>query len=147
MHLCIGTMNIPPLAATLGSVCAGSVMGWTSPALPYLHKAPVISNASDYYNYTAIGSPSSVLPFVSDVVVFRCGNVTEIEGTTRTEESWISSLASLGALVGTMPAGYVANLIGRKRPLQYLTIPYLLGWFLIIVAEKSVSRLKHFSCK
>ena len=119
-------------------------MGWTSPALPYLHKAPVISNASDYYNYTAIRSPCSVLPFVSDVAVFRCGNVTETEGTTRTEESWISSLAPLGALVGTLPAGYLANLIGRKKLLLILTIPYLLGWFLIIVAEKSVSRFKTF---
>ena len=137
-------MKFSSFAATLGSVCAGSVMGWTSPALPYLHKAPVISNASDYYNYTAIGSPCSVLPFVSDVAVFLGGNVTETEGTTRTEESWISSLAPLGALVGTLPAGYLANLIGRKKLLLILTIPYLLGWFLIIVAEKSVSRFKTF---
>ena len=119
-------------------------MGWTSPALPYLHKAPVISNASDYYNYTAIGSPSSSLPVVSDVAVFHGGNVTETEGMTTMEESWISSLAPLGALVGALPAGYVASLIGRKRLLLLLTIPYLLGWFLIIVAEKSVSRFKTF---
>ena len=117
-------------------------MGWTSPALPYLHKTSVISNASDYYNYTAIGSPSSSLPELSDVAVFLGGNVTEIEGLTTTEESWISSLAPLGALVGALPAGYVANLIGRKRLLLLLTIPYLLGWFLIIVAAKSVSRFK-----
>ena len=132
------------LAATLGTVCAGSVMGWTSPALPYLHKAPVISNASDYYNYTAIGSPSSALPVLSDVAVFLGANVTDTEGMTTTEESWISSLAPLGALVGALPAGYVANLIGRKRLLLFLTIPYLLGWFLIIVAAKSVSRFKTF---
>ena len=119
-------------------------MGWTSPALPYLHKAPVISNASDYYNYTAIGSPSSALPVLSDVAVFLGGNVTDTEGMTTTEESWISSLAPLGALVGALPAGYVANLIGRKRLLLFLTIPYLLGWFLIIVAAKSVSRFKTF---
>jgi MFS family permease len=119
-------------------------MGWTSPALPYLHKAPGISNASDYYKYNAIGSPSSVLPNLSDVAVFLGGNVTETEGISTTEESWISSLAPLGALVGALPAGYVANLIGRKRLLLLLTLPYLLGWFLIIVAAKSVSRFKTF---
>jgi len=119
-------------------------MGWTSPALPYLHKTPVISNASDYYNYTVIGSPSSSLPELSDVAVFLGGNVTETEGMTTTEESWISSLAPLGALVGALPAGYVANLIGRKRLLLFLTIPYLLGWFLIIVAAKSVSRFETY---
>jgi len=140
----VGTVNCSFLAATVGTVCGGSVMGWTSPALPYLHKAPVISNASDYYNYTGIGSPSLVLPNLSDVAGFLGGNVIETEGMTTTEESWISSLAPLGALVGSLPAGYVANLIGRKRLLLLLTIPYLLGWFLIIVAAKSVSRFKTF---
>jgi MFS family permease len=137
-------MNFSFLAATLGTVCAGSVMGWTSPALPYLHKAPVISKASDYYNYTAIGSPSSVLPVMSDVAVLLDGNVTETEGMTTTEVSWIGSLAPLGALVGALPAGYLANLIGRKRLMLLLTIPYLLGWILIIVAAKSVRRFKIF---
>jgi SP family facilitated glucose transporter-like MFS transporter 8 len=66
---------------------------------------------------------------------------------TTTEESWFSSLSPLGALVGALPAGYVANLIGRKRLLLLLTKPYLLGWFLIIVATKSLSRLKYLSCK
>jgi SP family facilitated glucose transporter-like MFS transporter 8 len=129
----------------LGTVCAGSVMGWTSPSLPYLHKAPPISNASDYYNYTGIGSASFVLPNLSDVAVFLGGNVTETEGISTTEESWISSLAPLGALVGALPAGYMANLIGRKRLLLLLTIPYLLGWFLIIVAAKFVSCFKLIS--
>ena len=119
-------------------------MGWTSPALPYLHKAPVVSNATDYYNYTAIGSHFSAVPNLSDVAVFLGGNVTEIEGMTKTEESWISSLAPLGALVGALPAGYVANLIGRKRLLLLLALPYLLGWFLIIVAANSVSHFKIF---
>jgi MFS family permease len=120
-------------------------MGWTSPSLPYLHKAPAISNASDYYNYTAFGNSSSFLPKLSDVAVFLGRNVTETEGMTTAEESWISSLEPLGALVGALPAGYVANLIGRKRLLLLLTIPYLLCWFLIIVAAKSVSRFKIFA--
>ena len=60
-------------------------MGWTSPALPYLHKTPVLSNASDYYNYTRIRSPSSFLPEMSDIAVFIGENVTETEGMTTTE--------------------------------------------------------------
>jgi MFS family permease len=138
-------MNVSFLAATLGTVCAGAVMGWTSPALPYLHKAPVISNASDYYSDTVVGIHSSAVPVLTNVSVFLGGNGTDAEGMTTTEESWISSLAPLGALVGTLPAGYVANLIGRKRLLLFLTIPYLLSWFLIIVAGKSVSHFKSTS--
>ena len=117
-------------------------MGWTSPALPYLHKAPDISKGSSNFNYSVIGSPSSALPVQSDVAVFLGGNGTETEGLTTAEESWVGSLAPLGALLGAMSAGYVANLIGRKRLLLLLTIPYLLGWFLIIVAGKSVSYFK-----
>jgi MFS family permease len=76
--------------------------------------------------------------------VFLGRNVTESEGMTTAEESWIRSLAPLGALVGALPAGYVANLIGCKRLLLLLTLPYILGWFLIIVAAKSVSRFKMY---
>jgi SP family facilitated glucose transporter-like MFS transporter 8 len=76
--------------------------------------------------------------------VFLGGNVTETEWMTITEESWVSSLALLGALVGALPAGYMANLIGRKRLLLLFTKPYLVGWILIIVAAKSVSRFKIF---
>jgi hypothetical protein len=84
-------------------------MEWTSPALPYLHKAPVTSNASEYYKYTGIKSPSSALPKLSNIAVFLGGNVIQTEEMSITEKSWISFLAPLGALVGALPAGYVAN--------------------------------------
>jgi MFS family permease len=128
------------LAATLGTICAGSVMGWTSQALPYLQKPTDIVKGSDVYNYTVVGSSSASLRNLSDVSVFLDTNGTVIEGVTRVEESWIGSLAPLGALVGALPAGHVANGIGRKRLLLLLTVPYLVGWSVIIAAGKSVSQ-------
>lgn len=92
---------------------------------------------SDAYNATVIGSSSSVLGNMSDVDVFLGKNVTAPEGLTETQVSWIASLAPLGALVGALSAGYVANTIGRKKLLLIHGVVYLLGWSLIIVAGKS----------
>jgi MFS family permease len=128
------------LAATLGTICAGCVMGWTSQALPHLQEATNIVEGSDIYNYTAIGSSSAPLQNLSDKYAFLVKNGTVTEGVTGVEQSWIGSLAPLGALVGSLPAGHVANAIGRKRLLLLLTIPYLVGWSLIIAAGKSVSQ-------
>ena len=52
-------------------------------------------------------------------------------GVSQTHISWIVSLAPLGALLGALPAGHIANYIGRKTSLLYLTVPYLIGWGLI----------------
>jgi MFS family permease len=113
-------------------------MGWTSNALPYLQEPHLVSK-SDAYNYTAIGSSSSLLGNISGV------DGTATEGLTTAQASWIASLAPLGALVGALSAGYVSNTIGRKKLLLILAALYLLGWSLIIVAGKSVSDLENVS--
>jgi MFS family permease len=133
------------LLATLGSFCAGTVMGWTSHALPYLQESPHIFNKSD--TYTATGSSSSVLGNISGVDMFLGKNGTATEGLTVTQASWIASLAPLGALMGALSAGYVANTIGRKKLLLILAVLYLLGWSLIIVAGKSVSDFDNVLCR
>jgi MFS family permease len=122
-------------------------MGWTSPALPYLQKPPDNFNGSDACNYSVIGNSSSVLGNISGVDVFLGKNGTATEGVTETQASWIASLAPLGALVGALLAGYVANMIGRKKLLLSLAVLYLLGWSLIIIAGKSVSNLENVSCR
>jgi MFS family permease len=99
--------------ATLFAVCVGTVDGWTSPALPFLQR----SQGDGFSNNS------------SRHVV------------TEDEASWIGSLAPLGALAGAIPAGYLANVIGRRRLLLLLTVPMLLGWMIIIVAQDSVPSL------
>lgn len=54
----------------------------------------------------------------------------EFEITT-TQGAWVGSLVTLGAFVGAIPAGPIAQLIGRKRTLQILIIPLLTSWMLI----------------
>lgn len=122
-------------------------MGWTSHALPYLQKLPHTVNMSGAYKDTVIGTSSSVLGNISSVDMFLAKNGTATEAVTAAQASWIASLAPLGALVGALSAGYIANLIGRKKLLLILAVIYLLGWALIIVAGQSVSDLDNVSCR
>jgi MFS family permease len=92
------------------------VDGWTSPALPFLQDPE--------------WSPG-----------FNSSNNTFHHIITDDEASWIGSLAPLGAVIGAIPAGYLANILGRRQLLLFLTVPLLIGWMTIIFAQDSVCRL------
>ncbi|XP_069700469.1 facilitated trehalose transporter Tret1-like [Periplaneta americana] len=92
--------------AAIGAMCAGTLEGWTSPALPYLQ-----------------------------------GNYTEGDVISDDEASWIGSLAPLGALVGALPAGFLADMFGRRRVLLMLTVPFAVGWVITVLADRSVCLL------
>lgn len=55
---------------------------------------------------------------------------------TTEEGSWIGSLLALGAILGAVPAGPMADKFGRKRTLLLLAAPFLLSWVIIIFASK-----------
>ncbi|CAB0019235.1 unnamed protein product [Nesidiocoris tenuis] len=56
---------------------------------------------------------------------------------TDRQESWIGSLLTLGALMGALPAGKLADVIGRKPTLMIIPFPLMIAWG-IIYATKSV---------
>lgn len=94
--------------AALSAVSAGAVDGWTAPGIPYLQQP---------YNLT--------------------DNVT-VPGITYDEGSWIGSLAPLGSLVGAIPAGHLASLLGRRLLLLIMAAPMLVGWVMIVFAHNSI---------
>lgn len=53
---------------------------------------------------------------------------------TNDQESWVGSLALLGALLGAVPAGWLTDRFGRKRFLLSLSVPFVIGWGLIVAA-------------
>lgn len=48
------------------------------------------------------------------------------------EFSWISSVFHLGAAVICIPAGMLADFMGRRRTMLMLVVPYTIGWACII---------------
>lgn len=60
---------------------------------------------------------------------------------TNDEASWIGSLLPLGATFGALPAGIVAQRVGRKTTLQGVGILFLLCWSLIFALPANLTAL------
>ncbi|KAJ8946865.1 hypothetical protein NQ318_006775, partial [Aromia moschata] len=58
--------------------------------------------------------------------------------TTILEDSWITSLMSLGALVGPLFSSILANKFGRKRTLIMFSVPMILSNVILIFANRVV---------
>nr|CAD7576701.1 unnamed protein product [Timema californicum] len=98
--------------ATLSALSCGIVVGWSTPAVPYLQEPHPLND----------GTNATTIP------------ITDEEG------SWLGSLTAVGALLGAMPAGYLSDMFGRKRMLLTLAVPLITGWVMLILAGQSVSQ-------
>ncbi|XP_068083518.1 facilitated trehalose transporter Tret1 [Anabrus simplex] len=56
---------------------------------------------------------------------------------TSDEASWVVSIINITQVITCVPAGYLANIIGRKSIILISTLPFLLSWILVIVAESA----------
>lgn len=54
---------------------------------------------------------------------------------TKAEGSWVGSIIAIGAIVGSLPASYGADVIGRKYAIALLSIPFILAWVMTIFAK------------
>lgn len=54
------------------------------------------------------------------------------DGLTDSKESWICSLLALGAVLGAVPAGKIADRTGRKAAIIMTAMPFLLSWLIIV---------------
>lgn len=97
------------VGVSFAAISAGTALGWTSPVLSQL--TPVVEN----------GTTSS--------------NSTDGFTITAEEGSWVGSFLAIGAFLGALPAGVLAEKIGRKYTTMSLALPYLLSWTLIIFAN------------
>lgn len=50
-------------------------------------------------------------------------------------ESWVGSFLAVGAFFGALPAGILAERIGRRWTTIGLAIPYLISWSLLVLAK------------
>lgn len=92
----------------MAAVSGGTALAWTAPVEPQL----VSDNLSD------------------TTILDREGFVL-----TRDEGSSVGAFLAIGAFFGALPAGYLADKIGRKYTTMALAIPFLISWALTIFAN------------
>lgn len=65
------------------------------------------------------------------------GYIILINGTKidSNQIGWMGSFATLGGMFMCIPTGFICDLIGRKKTLLSLVIPFTVGWLLIIFAN------------
>ncbi|XP_055587580.1 facilitated trehalose transporter Tret1-2 homolog [Uranotaenia lowii] len=100
------------VGVSFAAISAGTALGWTSPVLPQLTE------------------PNNTASAASDVT-----NSTDSFYLTADQQSWVGAFLAVGAFVGALPAGFLAEKIGRKFTTMSLAIPYLISWVLIIFAN------------
>lgn len=100
------------VGVSIAAISAGTALGWTSPVLVQL--VPAVDNTTS--------APAA-------------SNSTDGFTLTSEEGSWVGSFLAIGAFLGALPAGVLAEKIGRKYTTMSLAVPYLLSWALIIFAN------------
>jgi SP family facilitated glucose transporter-like MFS transporter 8 len=97
--------------AALALVCAGATTCFTSPAMPYLE-----------------------LPYSKE------DNVT-VPVIAYEQRFYIFYLYPLGALIGALPAEYLADQHGRRFLMLITAVPMLLSWLMILWGGRSIAML------
>ncbi|KAJ0170751.1 hypothetical protein K1T71_013523 [Dendrolimus kikuchii] len=123
-----GTQYLAAVAAAIGAVIAGTILAWTSPALPQLEP---YSNKTDTNNTCDLASFGNS----SHLVNSKCQLADFLLDTT--ELSVVSSILAIGAAIVALPVGFLAQRIGRRPTILILAIPFMLNWLLTIFANGS----------
>ncbi|XP_058977962.1 facilitated trehalose transporter Tret1-2 homolog isoform X2 [Musca domestica] len=105
------------MVVCLGAVSAGTALAWTSPVLPQISEDPNANTTAN--NATADGSSSSQLQL------------------TLSQQTWVSSLLAIGAFLGALPTGYIADYIGRRYTALVMDIPFIVAWTATIFANSA----------
>lgn len=71
----------------------------------------------------------------SSPVIYKITNATSTDydfPVSTAQGDWIASIINLGAASICFPIGLIMDVIGRKKTMLFLTIPFTLGWLLIL---------------
>ncbi|CAH0597626.1 unnamed protein product [Chrysodeixis includens] len=109
---------IAAVAAAIAAVAGGTILAWTSPALPQL--MPLVTNTT---NLARNGSLVNSLNQTADFLL-----------NTR-DSSLVSSILAIGAAISALPVGMLASKIGRRPTVLILSIPFTINWLLTIFAN------------
>ncbi|XP_063925882.1 facilitated trehalose transporter Tret1-like [Zophobas morio] len=73
-------------------------------------------------------------PIQSDIEHGQFHNIT----VNSDQMGWIGSFVTLGGMIMCVPTGFLCDLIGRKKTLLLLIVPFAIGWSLILFAKTIV---------
>ncbi|KAG4076493.1 hypothetical protein HA402_014457 [Bradysia odoriphaga] len=104
-------------------------MGFKEVKMQFLAAVVVALQASGYGIINGWSSPNNIKLRSDTDNPLPSGKLTE------DEISLTSSVVGIGALVGILGAGLIANKYGRKWPILLLTIPITVSWLLIWFAQ------------
>lgn len=95
---------------SLAGTCAGATLAWTSPVTPQIQ----LPDNETFY----------------DGVDFKIST---------TECGIVSSMLALGALISSIPAGFLAEKFGRKYVIMSLSILFLINWLCLSFATNAIT--------
>ncbi|CAG4967332.1 unnamed protein product [Parnassius apollo] len=129
---------IAAVAAAIGAVIAGTILAWTSPALPQLEPPKnTTAGNSTINNVTIINvivTNVSVANGTPPALINSLGQPADFLLDTK-ESSLVSSILAIGAAVSALPVGVLAQRIGRRPTILLLAIPFMINWLLTIFAN------------
>ncbi|XP_017082311.1 facilitated trehalose transporter Tret1-2 homolog isoform X2 [Drosophila eugracilis] len=102
----------------LGAVAAGTALSWTAPVFDQISAGNVTTNETS--------SSSNISTSTSTENDIRL---------TESQKTWVSSMLPIGALLGSLPSGYIADTIGRRYTAMVMDVPFILAWISISFAN------------
>lgn len=51
------------------------------------------------------------------------------------EAGWVAACLAIGAIIGAVPSGILADKIGRKKAAIFIAVPYIISWLLTVFAQ------------
>ncbi|XP_045621780.2 facilitated trehalose transporter Tret1 [Procambarus clarkii] len=124
----LATQYYTALAATMGGLAMGVIVGYSSPAGPLLlgstsdgyPAGPLLGNITDRPHTT---TSSDVQP--------QNRTTTETLQLSQEEYNWFSSSVNIGGAAGGLVGGVMISTLGRRATMMLSVLPYLAGWALI----------------
>lgn len=107
---------VAAIGISIAAISAGTALSWTSPVIVQM----TLPNTTEG-NETVIPKQN----MTGDSTFYL----------TQEEGSWVGAFLAVGAFCGALPAGILAEKIGRKFTTMSLALPYLISWALIVFAN------------